>query len=146
MTFPDELAAYAAFFETLTPASLQQLDRLVTDDVIFRDPFNEVRGRDGMRRVFLRMFDDVVDPRFVVTATAREGNIAFVRWRFTGQMRASRAAPLRLEGVSEILLSADGKVSAHIDHWDAASQLYERLPLVGWLLRRLRRKLSVQNG
>jgi steroid Delta-isomerase len=139
VTIPDSVAPYAAFFETLSPASLPHLDRLVTDDVVFRDPFNDTRGAAAMRRVFVRMFADVADPRFVVTAAAREGDVAFLRWEFTG--RTGRRT-LRLEGVSEIRFAANGRVSAHIDHWDSAGQLYEHLPVLGWVLRRLRRRLG----
>lgn len=136
------IADYIRFFETLSPDSLVRLPALVTNDVVFRDPFNDVRGIDPMRRVFERMFADVADPRFVVSAVAREGDIAFLRWRFTGRTRGAAGGPLALEGLSEIHLAEDGRVSGLIDHWDAAGQLYERLPLLGWLLRRVRRRLA----
>lgn len=142
MSVPDPIGGYIRFFETLSPESLVRLPALVTNDVLFRDPFNDVRGIDLMRRVFERMFADVADPRFVVSAVACEGDIAFLRWRFTGRTRGSAGGPLSLEGVSEIHLAENGRVSAHIDHWDAARQLYERLPLLGWVLRRVRRRLA----
>jgi hypothetical protein len=31
----------------------------------------------------------------------------------------------------------------HLDHWDAAAQVYEQIPLLGSVLRVLRRKLSL---
>ena len=37
--------------------------------------------------------------------------------------------------MSEIHIGDDGLVTAHIDHWDSASQLLVRLPLIGLLLR-----------
>jgi len=38
----------------------------------------------------------------------------------------------------------NGLVVAHIDYWDAAQNLYERLPLIGWLFAWLRRRLARQ--
>jgi len=35
-----------------------------------------------------------------------------------------------------------GKVVEHIDYWDAAEQVYERLPLLGPILRRVRQRLG----
>jgi ketosteroid isomerase-like protein len=139
---PDPIGDYIRFFETLSPASLDRLPALVTDDIVFRDPFNDVRGIASMRRVFERMFADVAQPRFSVSAAAREGDLAFLRWRFTGRTRGSAGGSLTLEGVSEVHVAEDGRVWAHIDHWDAAGQVYERLPLLGWMLRRVRRRLA----
>ena len=55
------------FFETLTPDSFAQIDSVYADDARFKDPFNEVRGLPEVRLVFAHMFEQVKNPRFVVT-------------------------------------------------------------------------------
>jgi steroid delta-isomerase len=35
----------------------------------------------------------------------------------------------------------DGRVVYHRDYWDAAGELYERIPLLGALMRGVRRRL-----
>jgi steroid Delta-isomerase len=139
---PRPLHGYARFFETLTPESLSRLPEHVTADVRFRDPFNNVVGEPALRRIFETMFAHVREPRFVVLASAREGDTGFLSWRFTGSVRALGPAPLQLLGVSEVRLAPDGRVREHIDHWDAASQVYARVPLLGWVLRRLGARLG----
>ena len=32
------------YFETLSPAALDRIDAIYTEDAAFKDPFNEVRG------------------------------------------------------------------------------------------------------
>ena len=44
--------------------------------------------------------------------------------------------------MSEVTLAEDGRVLAHIDHWDPAAQLYERVPVLGAVLRMIRRRLA----
>jgi hypothetical protein len=44
--------------------------------------------------------------------------------------------------MSEVQFDEAGSVRAHIDHWDAAGQLYEKLPVIGWILRRIRARLA----
>jgi hypothetical protein len=44
--------------------------------------------------------------------------------------------------MSELRFAADGRVREHIDHWDAAAQVYERLPLIGGLMRLIRRRFA----
>lgn len=135
------VAAYAAFFETLTPETLPQLRDLCAPDVRFRDPFNDVTGAAHMESIFRDMFRPLVAPRFAVTHWAVSGETAYLRWTMTFR-RTSGGRLWTIEGVSEVRFDAAGRVVAHIDHWDAAGQLYERLPLIGALLRRIRRRLS----
>jgi steroid Delta-isomerase len=45
--------------------------------------------------------------------------------------------------VSEVRVDAAGRVTEHVDHFDAGSQLYARLPVVGPLVRLVRRRLQV---
>lgn len=137
-----QLNDYLRFFETVTPDSLDRLDLLTSSDVIFRDPFNEVRGQAAMRRVFVKMFAEVTEPRFRVLSVARQHEVAFIKWRFSGSVRDHALA---FEGVSELHVDADGRVCKHLDYWDAAREVYERLPLLGWMLRRLRRRLATVN-
>ncbi|WP_374447663.1 nuclear transport factor 2 family protein [Stella sp.] len=127
--------AYGRFFETLAPAALERLDEVVVPEVRFVDPFNDVVGIDGMRRVLARMFADLPDARFAVTDVA-VGAAAYLRWRFTGGRWA-------IEGVSEVHFAADGRASLHVDHWDAAAQLYQRVPVLGMAIRAVRRRVGV---
>ncbi len=139
------LNSYIAFFEGLTPERLDELDRICTPDVRFADPFNDLRGVAGMRAVLRRMYADVEAPSFRVTRKMRDGEVAYLRWVFTCRPHGS-AKDLRIEGVSEVTFDEAGRVAAHIDFWDAAGQLYERLPVLGWILRQVRRRLSVSEG
>jgi hypothetical protein len=43
------------------------------------------------------------------------------------------------EGVT---VDDQGRVSLHRDYWDAAEELYEKLPVVGALMRWLRRRIA----
>ena len=135
----DAAAAYAAFFESLTPARLGELEALCAPSVRFRDPFNEVHGVAAFRAVLATMFADLEAPRFAVGDRACSGRVCYLRWSFTAR---TRGRPLSIEGMSEVHFDASGRVLAHVDHWDAASQLYERLPLLGPVLRLVRRRLA----
>ena len=61
----DRLDAYIAFLERLTLERLDELDALVTPDVRFKDPFNDLRGAQAMKRALAMAFDHG-PPRFEV--------------------------------------------------------------------------------
>ena len=127
------------FFETLTPQSLERFPDFYAADAWFKDPFNEVHGVDAIRHIFEHMFRQVENPRFVVTDRMAEANRAMLVWEF----RFSRqGAPQIIRGASHLHFDAEGRVIRHRDYWDAAEELYMTLPVIGWLMRRLRRALS----
>jgi len=134
-------ARYGAFFETMTPASLDRLADVVTEDIHFIDPFNDTVGQEALRRILTAMYADTEAPCFRVTHRAFDGDVCFLRWVFTARVKAL-GGDWRVEGMSELRFAPDGRVCQHIDHWDAARQFYERLPVLGWILRRLRRRLG----
>ena len=71
---------------------------------------------------------------------AADPSAALIRWDLDGVLGGT---PWHVSGMSELRLSDDGRVSLHIDHWDSGRQFFERLPLIGWLLRQIRRRLTV---
>ena len=141
MTTPtaEAVDAYVRFWETLSPESLNRLEEIAAPDIRFTDPFNDVQGLAGFRAVFDDMFHRVSEPRFRVTSRALGDDTCFLRWDFTFR---NHNREWLIIGVSEVRFDESGRVVSHVDHWDAASQLYERLPVVGAVLRLIRKRLA----
>jgi steroid Delta-isomerase len=131
---------YIAFCESLTPGDLERLEEVCAPGIRFSDPFNDVTGVDAYRRVLARMFADVGRPEFRVAAHALSGSTCFLRWTFS--FRAAKGGTVTIEGVSEVAFGPDGRVTRHVDFWDAG-RIYERIPLLGGLVRLVRRHLSI---
>ena len=131
------LARVIDFFEALQPQDLQRLRAIYTDDAFFKDPFNEVRSREAIEHIFRHMFDTLDEPRFVVTQAIAQGDQAFLTWDFLLRLRG---APQVIRGATHLRFASDGRVEMHRDYWDAAEELYEKLPLIGALMRWLRRR------
>lgn len=136
------VARLVAFFEGLRPADLDRMGELYAPDAVFKDPFNEVRGLEAVRGIFRHMFDQLTDPRFTVLRALADGEQAFLVWHFEFVLRGGRS--LRIEGGSLIVFDADGRVCLHRDYWDAAEELYAQLPLIGPVMRALRRRLAAR--
>lgn len=132
---------YRHFLETLTPESLDHLREHVTPDVHFKDPFNDVHSANDMAKIFRHMFAAVGDVRFIVHRAMTEGDVCLMEWRFEGILRGR---PWSFDGTSRIRFAEDGRVYEHIDYWDAATNFYERLPIIGWLLAKLRGRLAIR--
>lgn len=136
-------AAYAAYFERVSLDNLNELRDLCVPDVRFRDPFNDVRGHDQIVRVFAKMYEDVAEPTFEVIDNAVSGSNSYIRWVFRFKNKKN-GAPFSIDGMTEVHFDDAGRVTAHLDHWDVASQLYERVPVLGTVLRAIRRRLALK--
>ena len=138
------LERLADYFESMSAASVIHIGSYYADDAHFKDPFNDVRGVPAIRRVFSHMFDQVDVPRFVVTARMAGANGgAMLVWEFHFRARLGRREQAHvIHGASHLLFDAAGKVTMHRDYWDAAEELYGKLPVLGGLMRALARKLA----
>lgn len=143
MKHPDaRLARVIEAFETLDRAALERFNALYAADATFKDPFNEVRGVVAIRRIFEHMFDTLDAPRFVIRDAVLEGDQAFLTWDFLFRPRRRGATEMCVRGATQLRLDAQGRITVHRDYWDAAEELYEKLPLLGALMRWLKRRVS----
>lgn len=135
----EALAAYGRYWETIAPDTVDALDRLAVADMRFADPFNDVTGREKVKRIIRAMFTQVKEPRFTVLDRAHGSRESFLKWRFTF---SSGGKPWDIVGMSAISLNEAGLVTAHIDHWDSGSLFYAKLPVLGGAIRFVAKRLS----
>jgi len=139
-----EVDRLIAFYEELTPESLARFPEFYHPEAYFKDPFNEVRGVTAIRRIFEHMFRQTDSPKFVVNEKLSEGEVALLIWQFSCGVRTwGRPRTLVLRGASHVKFGVDGRVVYHRDYWDAAEELYMQLPLLGGVMRFLRKRFAV---
>jgi ketosteroid isomerase-like protein len=130
-----------AFFEALAPPDVRRLGEFYEDDARFKDPFNDVQGVQAIEGVFDHMFRALKSPRFVVQVAIAEADQCFLVWDFLFRFkRFSPAVEQRARGASQLVFGPNGRITLHRDYWDAAEELYEKLPAVGALMRWLKRR------
>lgn len=131
------------FYETLDAAAVARIGEVYCEEASFKDPFNDVGGSAAIARIFGHMFVQVDAPRFVVLEAVEQGSSAFLTWEFRFRMkRFDTATTQMIRGATHVRFAADGRVAMHRDYWDAAEELYEKLPVLGGLMRWLRRQGS----
>ena len=98
-----------------------------------------MQGVPAIRAIFAHMFESLEQPRFVVTQHVAQGQQAFLQWEFHFRMKRWRAqVPQCIHGGTLVHFDAQGRVTLHRDYWDTAEELYEKLPVLGRLMRWLR--------
>ncbi|MBK7531089.1 nuclear transport factor 2 family protein [Piscinibacter sp.] len=136
------VARVVAMFESITPADVSRLGEFYASDARFKDPFNDVRGVPAIERVFAHMFVALDSPRFVVRDIVAEGDQCFLTWDFLFRFRRFSRDEQIVHGGSHLRFDAQGRVALHRDYWDAAEELYEKLPGIGAFMRFLKRRAN----
>ena len=147
MNLPPPTSAHEAitrvvsFFEQLQPADLADLGQYYAPDGRFKDPFNEVQGLAAIRDIFRHMFATLQHPRFVITGRVEQGSECFLTWEFRFAFSSyARGVEQTVRGATHLVLDGQHRITLHRDYWDAAEELYEKLPGVGTLMRWLKRR------
>ncbi|MEQ1914072.1 MAG: nuclear transport factor 2 family protein [Sideroxydans sp.] len=127
------------FFENVSLQSVKDIAELYDADAYFKDPFNEVRGQANIIHIFEHMFKQVDAPRFIIKQSILQDADAFIVWNFEFKMRGTKQLQT-IHGSSHVRFNTAGKVAYHRDYWDAAEELYEKIPVLGNLMRFIKRK------
>lgn len=138
----NKAAPLVAYFETLSQDGVARMGEFYAAEVWFKDPFNEVQGLAQVQRIFSHMFVALDRPRFVVTAQVEDGHQCFLTWDFEFYFRKQGSALQTIRGSSHLKFNEAGQVVYHRDYWDAAEELYEKLPLLGSLMRWLKKRVG----
>ncbi len=133
----------ATFFENLSPQSVAQLHTIYDAQARFKDPFNEVQGLTEIERIFQHMYVALDQPHFVVTGQVVDGPQAFLTWEFRFRFKRFDTTTMQaVRGASHVVFNEQGLVTMHRDYWDAAEELYEKLPVLGGVMRWLKKRAN----
>ncbi|PJI95616.1 SnoaL-like protein [Acidovorax sp. 69] len=142
-TSEEAVTRIIAFFENLSPADVSTIGQFYTPQARFKDPFNEVQGVPAIQSIFAHMFEALEQPRFVVTGRVVQGAQCFLTWDFLFAFKDfHKGVTQTVRGASHLVLDEQGLVTLHRDYWDAAEELYEKLPVVGALMRWLKKRAN----
>ena len=123
---------YLNLFSNLNKENIKKFDDLVVKDIIFIDPFNNIKGLDNFKNIFYHMFDTVEEPKFDIVDYAQNKDHIFLKWKMTFYaFKASQS----IEGMSDITLNKEGKVISHLDYWDSLNGIFIKLPFLGFLYK-----------
>jgi steroid delta-isomerase len=136
------LDALCDYFERLSAGNLGELDTYYAADAWFKDPFHEVTGVAAIGAILKHTFDKLPGARFRVTRRfPGPDQHAVILWEMDFVMPITRQFTT-ISGATHLTFDAAGRVTRHRDYWDAAEELYARLPVLKWLMRGLARQAA----
>lgn len=144
MNIDKVLNTYQKLFEHLSIEVVEN-DFLATfsEQVHFKDPFNEVYGLDKVQAIFYQMFAKLHQPKFTVLHTAGANDTGYLHWQFDFKLKPEGKAQ-QITGLSKIIINEEQHVISHIDYWDAGEFVYSKVPILRYLISWVNKHLSGQ--
>lgn len=136
------LQSFARRFAALDATSLHRLDELYSQNIRFQDPLHRVDGLADLRRYFAGLYANVQELRYDFHGFDEVApGQGYLRWILHYRHpRLAGGALVSVEGCSHLRWGE--RVEFHRDYFDAGALLYERLPLMGSVIRWLKRRLA----
>jgi len=130
------------FYNTLGIDNVQETRDIFTQNVVFIDPFVEIRGVDNLVQHFSGQYANLDSCSFDYGDEFMDSDKASLCWsmRMCHPSLANNKE-IVIEGMT--LFGFDGnRVSMQRDYYDAGAMLYEHVPLIGGVIRKIRKRLQ----
>lgn len=131
-----------AAYKSLGSDDLAELETLYTEDVHFEDPAHALQGRKPLMDYFASLFSNLESCSFKFHQTLIGDTDIFMSWTmFIEHPKLRNGETIRVEG-SSLLKTRNGRIYYHRDYFDMGAMLYEHLPVLGLVVRKIKQRLG----
>lgn len=142
MTHDPTLDAFCTFYNKLDKSSTKHLPKVYTDDIRFVDPLHEIEGVEALIDYFDALYANVSECHFDIGERQRQGDLAFLTWTmYLVHPKLARGRKTIVPGCSRLHFR-DDRVCDHRDYFDAGALLYEQIPVLGGVIRKIKKRLG----
>lgn len=131
-----------SFYRSLDARPLSELAEIYHPEICLRDPVGTHQGLPQLEHYFASLLKNLRYCRFEVSRTHHFDDNALLIWRMIyAHPSLQRGAEQSLEG-SSYLQFRDDKISYQRDYYDMGAMLYEKIPVLGAVIKQLKKRLK----
>lgn len=132
---------FIKWFENLTQKSLEQIEEIYAENAFFKDPFNEIKGRENIKKIFTHMFESPLENnKFTFIEQIANENKLFVTWDYTFSFKNKE---YKIHGSSHLKFE-NNKCIYHRDYWDTGEELYLKVPILSFIHKKLSKNFKIK--
>ncbi len=136
------ITAFKEYYQAFSRSPIMELRRIYANNIFFKDPIHEISGIDELCRYFESMSQGLSLCEFDFTDELIHGDSAWFQWTMRYQHpRLAKGRLLRLNGASKINIHKN-QVVKHEDFYDMGAMLYQHVPLLGSIVKKINKKLA----
>lgn len=131
------------FFNDLNKDTMHLVDDFYDKNIEFTDPLVKVKGRAQMRSYYKELYDNVTSIEFKFSDEIVDGDTHVVAWKMILTSKLNKGKPTELDALSHIKFGGpENKAIYHRDYYDMGQFVYEDLPILGSVIRYVKRRLT----
>jgi hypothetical protein len=135
------LDRFCDFYRSFDQRPLSELATIYHADIEFQDPAHKVSGIVDLQAYFARSMQQVTSCRFDIEQVSELDGEAYVRWSMhLSHPQLNAGQSVTVPGVSHLRFAET--IHWHRDYFDLGAMLYEQLPLLGRIIRAIKRRLA----
>ncbi len=115
------------------------LNEIYSDDIVFQDPIHKICGIERLYDYFSKLNDNLVEGSFHFTDESTVDNKAYLSWEMNLQLKRPKKN-VKASGIS--ILTIEEKIIRQRDYFDAGELFYENIPVLGSMIRYLKKKIA----
>jgi len=112
---------------------------IYADNIQFTDPIHQITGLQNLKSYFGQLNKNLLEGTFTFTDESIVNNKAFLSWEMCLKLKRPKKI-VRAAGIS--ILTIENKVVSQRDYFDAGELFYEHIPLFGWIIRFIKKKIA----
>lgn len=122
--------------------SLEYFTRIYHPDICFIDPFHQIDGVQVLRDYFAGMYRSLEEIHFTHESSISQDQLDSLTWTMTFRHPAiGGGKAIEVQGVTQLTWQ-NNRVIRHRDYFDGGQMLYEHLPLIGWTIGKIKRRMA----
>jgi len=130
-----ELTRLVNFFETLGCETLDQVEELFAENVVFVNPMGRLLGREAMWQRLHNLCRKYPQFKFIVSDFHGDKQRGFLRWQMSYEYRGSEH---EINGMSYVSFDEEQKVLLQEDFWDASQAIFSEVSSLNLILQRVK--------
>ena len=115
------------------------LDDIYSKNVVFKDPIHEINGIEHLSKYFKKLNDNLIEGSFQFLDESTIGNKTFISWEMNLRLKKPNKN-VKASGIS--VLTIEEKIVSQRDYFDAGELFYENIPVLGGIIRFLKKKIA----
>lgn len=132
---------FEQLYSTLEPGSMALLPAVYHESVTFIDPITSHQGLSALDAYFRRLLSGSDMCQFTISRLQFGDTDGWVTWTMNFRHpRLDSGQWIAVEGVSIVTIS-ENRIVFQRDYYDMGEMLYERVPVLGRIIRALRERL-----
>lgn len=135
------VARFIDFYKAFDANSIGKLNEVYSENVEFQDPARRIEGLQQLQNYFSDLLTHVHGCHFEIGQIESTDALTVVQWKMHFiHDRLNKKRMISVDGVS--IVSGSDKIERHRDYFDLGELLYEHVPVIGSVVRFLKRRLS----